>query len=136
MKATLNEGTSRAATASGLGRPAELLRLEGAAMAAAALCAYSVSDASWALFALLILAPDLGLLGYLVGPRHGAHAYNLTHNLVLPLVLGGVGWTTDAPAAFAVSLIWVAHIGIDRAVGYGLKYVGDHRRTHLQRLAA
>lgn len=105
-------------------------------MAVAAVYAYSLSDASWALFGLLILAPDLGLLGYLVSARCGAQAYNLTHNLVLPLALGAIGWTTETSTALTVALIWVTHIGIDRAVGYGLKYVGDHRRTHLQRLAA
>lgn len=125
-----------ASVASRTVRPAGVLRLEGAAVAAASLVLYAAGDASWGLFALLILAPDLGLLGYLAGPRFGAHAYNLTHNLVLPVVLGAVGVATAGTTATAVSLIWLTHIGVDRAVGYGLKYPDDFRRTHLQRLPA
>lgn len=117
-------------------QPAGLLRLEGAAMAAAAVGIYAARSESWGLFALLILAPDLGLLGYLVGPRSGAAAYNLTHNLVLPVAVGAVGAVTDTAPAVAIALIWLTHIGVDRAVGYGLKYRDDFRRTHLQRLAA
>jgi hypothetical protein len=90
---------------------------------------------SWVLFAVLILAPDLGLMGYLAGPRVGAHAYNLTHNIVLPIIIASVGWATAAPTVLAVALIWIAHIGIDRALAYGLKYPDDFRRTHLQRLS-
>lgn len=116
--------------------PAGLLRVEGAAMAAAATWFYAHSEASWVLFASLLLAPDLGLLGYLVGPRVGAHTYNLTHNVVLPVALAAVGVAIVSMTAVAIGLIWLAHIGIDRAAGYGLKYPDDFRQTHLQRLPA
>lgn len=115
-------------------RPAALLRLEGGALGVAAIGLYAAGEMSWVLFGALILAPDVGLLGYLVGPRFGAHAYNMTHNIVLPVIVASVGWATATPTALAIALIWVAHIGLDRALGYGLKYPDDFRRTHLQRL--
>ena len=111
-----------------------LLRLEGLAIAAGAVVLYADGDHSWWLFALLILAPDLSFLGYLAGPRLGATAYNLLHNLVLPIALGTAAVLADSNAALAVALIWLAHIGVDRLVGYGLKYPTAFKDTHLQRV--
>jgi Domain of unknown function (DUF4260) len=107
------------------------LRLEGAAVFAAAAALYAHAGLSWPLFAALILAPDLAMLGYLLGPRLGAGAYNVAHTyaLALPLALAGV--FMGRPAVLAVGLIWVAHIGFDRALGYGLKYPSGFGDTHL-----
>jgi hypothetical protein len=115
--------------------PAVLLRLEGLAILAVAVLLYAATGASWWLFAVLLLAPDLGLLGYALGPVAGARTYNLTHTLSVPLTLGAAGLGLQAPTVTAVALIWVAHIGMDRAVGYGLKYPTSFRETHLQRVA-
>jgi hypothetical protein len=111
-----------------------LLRLEGLAIAAGAVVLYADGDHSWWLFALLILAPDLSFLGYLAGPRLGAGAYNLIHNLVLPIALGTTALMADSDAALAVALIWLAHIGVDRALGYGLRYPDAFNENHLQRV--
>jgi hypothetical protein len=111
-----------------------LLRLEGLAIAAGAVLLYSEGDHSWWLFALLILTPDLSFLGYLAGPRLGAAAYNLLHNLVLPIALGTTALLADSDAAPAITLVWLAHIGVDRLVGYGLKYPTAFKDTHLQRV--
>lgn len=83
---------------------------------------------------MLALAPDVAFLGYLTGRRAGAAAYNVLHASVGPLVLGMAGVVTDADAAVQLALIWLAHIGIDRLLGYGLKYPDRFRETHLQRL--
>ena len=115
--------------------PAVLLRLEGMALLGAAVVLYANLGASWWLFAALLLAPDLGLAGYALGPEVGARTYNLTHTLILPLALGAAGLLVGAPTLIAIALIWVAHIGMDRAVGYGLKYPSSFRQTHLQRVA-
>jgi hypothetical protein len=114
--------------------PGPLLRVEGLLLLAAALVLYAHLDASWWWFAGLLLAPDLGLLGYLAGGRVGATTYNLTHTLSLPLAVGLLGLATDGETLLATALIWAAHIGMDRALGYGLKYPGDFRDTHLQRV--
>jgi hypothetical protein len=115
--------------------PGALLRLEGLLLLAATLAVYGGLGVSWWWFAGLLLAPDVGLLGYLVGDRVGATAYNLTHTLSLPVVLGLIGLTTGGTGPLAAAAIWAAHIGMDRALGYGLKYPGDVRDTHLQRVA-
>jgi hypothetical protein len=108
-----------------------LLRAEGLALLAAASAAYAHFGFSWLLFAALFLAPDLSFLAYLFGPRVGAAAYNLVHSTVVPLALGGVGLALDAPIAEAIALIALAHIGFDRALGYGLKYSAGFNDTHL-----
>lgn len=115
-------------------RPVPLQRLEGAAMAGLASGLYAGSDASWWLFAVLLLAPDLGMLGYLAGPRVGAATYNLTHGLVLPLALAAVGLWASSAVLVAAALVWVAHVGIDRALGYGLKHPSGFADTHLGRV--
>ncbi|HEU6444598.1 MAG TPA: DUF4260 domain-containing protein [Gaiellaceae bacterium] len=111
-----------------------LLRLEGLALGVAAVLLYADGDHSWWLFALLILAPDVSFLVYLGGPRLGGAAYNLLHNLVFPIALGTAGVLADSEPAAAVSLIWLAHIGVDRLLGYGLKYPTAFKDTHLQRV--
>lgn len=115
-------------------RPVPLLRLEGAAMAVVAIGLYARTDAGWWLFAALLLVPDLGMLGYLAGPRVGAAAYNLTHALLAPLVLAAFGLWAGSVTVVAVALVWVAHIGIDRALGYGLKHQTGFGDTHLGRV--
>jgi hypothetical protein len=111
-----------------------LLRLEGAAVFAAALAIYAHSGFSWLLFAALFLAPDLTMLSYFAGPRVGAAAYNAAHIYVLPLALLVLGFIAGAAAAAACALIWIAHIGIDRALGYGVKYPTGFGDTHLGRI--
>lgn len=110
-----------------------LLRLEGLAVFGVALAAYAQLGQGWSFFAALFLLPDLALLAYLAGPRAGAIAYNATH-----AYLGALGLLAaasypgfDSPVALGVALIWLAHIGMDRALGYGLKYAGGFRHTHL-----
>ena len=116
------------------GAVALLLRLEGLAALAAAAAAYAYVGGSWALFALLLLAPDLAMLGYRFGPAVGAAAYNAVHTDVAPAALGALGLALAAPLLQALALIWIAHIGMDRALGYGLKYATGFGDTHLGRI--
>lgn len=116
------------------GGPKLLLRLEGLALAGAAATLYAHSGASWWLFALLLLAPDLSFLGYLAGPRAGAAAYNAVHTTLAPIALGLASAALDSPLALKIALIWLAHIGLDRGLGYGLKYGAGFGFTHLGRV--
>jgi hypothetical protein len=111
-----------------------ILRLEGTAALAAAVALYAHAGFSWPLFALLILAPDLAMLAYLIGPRAGAAAYNLVHTYALPLPLALAGFWFASPIVAALGLIWIAHIGMDRMLGYGLKYASGFADTHLGRI--
>ena len=113
------------------GGPKAILRLEGAAVLAAASAAYAQLGAGWPLFAILFLTPDVSMLGYLFGRRIGAASYNLGHSYVLPAALGLFGVWLSQHLPVALSLIWVAHIGFDRMLGYGLKYPTDFGHTHL-----
>ena len=110
------------------------LRAEGAAVAIAAIVLYAEIEASWWLFALLFLVPDVFMVGYLRGPRWGARIYNAGHIYAGPLLLAALGWITGAPYALEVGLVWIAHIGADRAFGYGLKLPGGFDQTHLGRI--
>ncbi len=114
--------------------PHLLLRLEGLAVLAAAVVLYFHKDFGWILFIALILAPDLSFIGYAFGPNVGTIAYNSLHTEILPVALGTLGVVADSTAATKVALIWLAHIGADRLLGYGLKYPTAFRDTHLSRV--
>lgn len=111
-----------------------LLRLEGVVVMGAAVAAYAQFGAGWGVFALWLLAPDLALLGYLAGPRVGAALYNAAHSYAGAVALLALGALAAIPWAVAGGLIWCAHIGLDRALGYGLKYGSDFGATHLGRI--
>jgi hypothetical protein len=113
------------------GVPRLLLRLEGIALAAAATILFAHVGTSWWLFAALILVPDLSMVGYLGGPKIGAGIYNAAHTTLAPVALGLLAFQSDRPIALAIAFIWLAHIGIDRAFGYGLKYGTGFGATHL-----
>ena len=115
-----------------LSGPGLLLRLEGLTILITAVLLYARLDAGWLYFALLLLTPDLAMLPYLINPRLGALAYNVVHTYVLPLALAGVAYLGGYPTLLALALIWLAHIGMDRTVGYGLKYGDEFKHTHLQ----
>jgi hypothetical protein len=106
-------------------------RVEGGALFGACLVAFLNLHASWIWFVGLLLFVDLSLLGYLVGNRVGAHVYNLGHSLTLPALLAIVGLATGAKVPLGLALIWAAHIGMDRALGYGLKSTDGFKHTHL-----
>ena len=123
--------TERAVFPGGVsGAPRVMLRLEGAAALALAVAAYAHVGGAWSLFAMLFLAPDLAFFGYLAGPRVGAIAYNAMHSYLGPAVLGALALTLT-PAMLPVALIWAAHVGFDRMLGYGLKYGTAFGHTHL-----
>jgi hypothetical protein len=114
--------------------PRLLLHAEGGAVAAAAIALYFHAGYPWWLLVVLVLAPDLSMVGYLTGTRIGAVAYDAVHTYALPVVMAASGWIANAELAVQIGLIWITHIGIDRALGYGLKYPTGFKDTHLQRL--
>jgi hypothetical protein len=113
------------------GTPAHLLRLEAAALLAGSLLAYTTTGQPWWLVPLTFLFPDLFMIGYVAGTQVGARSYNLAHITPLPGVLIAFGWWQNASLAVALGLVWLAHIGLDRMFGFGLKYGDDFQHTHL-----
>lgn len=111
------------------------LQLEGAIVLSLCLLGYAREGGSWWWFAGAFFAPDLALLGYLGGARIGARLYNVAHSYIGPLLLSAVALTTPAPPwVTLVALIWAGHIGLDRMLGYGLKYDSAFADTHLGRV--
>jgi hypothetical protein len=114
--------------------PAEVravLRVEGLAVLAGAVAAYYASGASWWLFAALFLVPDVSMVAALGGSVLGSRFYNAMHSYTAPALLAAAGWLLGIGWMLPVALVWVAHIGMDRALGYGLKFPGRFDLTHL-----
>jgi hypothetical protein len=111
-----------------------LLRLEGLTLLAGMTLLYAVWGGSWWVYALLFLVPDLSFAAYLAGPRIGAIGYNAAHSYLAPMTLMVLGFGFASPLTLSIAMIWLAHIGFDRALGYGLKYSAGFGFTHLGRI--
>jgi hypothetical protein len=107
------------------------LRLEGLCWFITASYFFTFQDYSWRFFAPLFLVPDISFIGYLFGTRIGAYCYNTMHAEVGPLILGLTGFILNSPLAVVLATIWICHVGFDRMLGFGLKYVDDFKHTHL-----
>ncbi len=108
-----------------------VLRLEGLCVLVAASLFYTKLGFGWGTFALFFLTPDLSFIGYLAGPRVGALSYNAAHSYIGAIACLVVGSLLIAPVLSCAGVIWCAHIGFDRALGYGLKYSAGFSFTHL-----
>lgn len=114
-----------------VGAPRRWLGLEGLVLLAGALIAYSTLGQPWWLVPAGILVPDIAMSGYVAGTRLGAHLYNIAHATLLPAVMLGIGYWQADRLLMALALIWLAHIGLDRLLGMGLKYNDRFTHTHL-----
>jgi hypothetical protein len=119
-----------------LSKPAILLRLEGACVFLFSLSLYRSAGGTWGLLFLFFLWPDLSMFGYWINVRAGSALYNLVHTYTAALTLAAVALHQHNPSVLSFALIWLAHIGLDRALGYGLKYPTFFKDTHLQHLDA
>lgn len=109
------------------------LRLEGLMALFLATYLYAHQGGSWLAFAVLFFVPDVSFAGYMAGPRIGAALYNAAHSYVGPLILAAA---LPIGTGVPVALAWAAHIGFDRALGYGLKYPTAFSDTHLGQIGA
>ena len=116
------------------GVPRSLLRLEGLAALAAAVIAYRALGGGWGGFLALFLVPDLSMLGYFAGARIGSICYNAAHSYLGAALLAAAAYAAHSALAGQLALIWCAHVGFDRALGYGLKYATAFTDTHLGRI--
>ncbi len=111
-----------------------LLRLEGLTLFIGMTLLYSIWGGSWWVYFFVFLAPDLSFIAYLANARIGAIIYNAAHSYMAPMSLMITGFATDSPLVLSIAMIWLAHIGIDRALGFGLKYRAGFGFTHLGRI--
>ena len=130
----MTENASAEAAGAVTGGLRTLLRLEGLTLFVGMTLLYAVWDGSWWVYAILFLAPDLSFAAYLAGPRAGAIVYNAAHSYMAPMALMTTGFALSSPLVLSIAMIWLAHIGIDRALGYGLKYAAGFGFTHLGRI--
>jgi len=111
--------------------PVPLQRIEGLILLVVAVTVFTTTDVSWWWFAGLLLVPDVSMIGYLANPHTGAAFYNLGHSLIGPGILFGWSWLGAPDMVLVIAAIWLAHIGMDRLFGYGLKFGDDFQHTHL-----
>jgi hypothetical protein len=110
------------------------LRVEGLATFAAGLAGFLFLGLAWWAFVLLLIVPDVSIIGYLRGPRVGAVVYNLVHDLAAGVAMAGLGLALGSVPVAAAGAILVAHSGMDRVAGYGLKFPSSFQDTHLGRI--
>ena len=130
-----SDGGGRPEDPSVTGKPLLWLRAEGLTLLATALLLYSATHQPWWLVPAVILLPDLFMVGYIGGSRIGAAVYNAGHSYPLPAVMSLAGLAGHHPLVLALGLLWLAHIGMDRLAGFGLKYDSGFQHTHLSNRA-
>jgi hypothetical protein len=111
-----------------------LLRLEGLTLFLGMTLLYAVWGGAWWVYLILFLVPDLSMAAYLAGPKVGAIVYNAAHSYMVPMSLMVTGFGLESPLTLSIAMIWLAHIGADRSLGYGLKYATGFGFTHLGRI--
>jgi Domain of unknown function (DUF4260) len=83
---------------------------------------------------IVLLVPDISMLGYLINNLTDSSIYNFGHTYVIPLILIILSVILHRDLMLALSIIWVAHIGMDRTIVYGLKYPSNVKDTHIQKV--
>jgi len=116
------------------GKPRWFLRLDGLVVLAATVILFAGEHQHWWLYPALVLVPDVSMVGYLRDLKVGAFIYNVGHSYLAPAALTFTGWRTQSGLTLALGLIWLGHVGLDRALGYGLKYDEGFACTHLGRI--
>ena len=111
-----------------------LVKLEEFALFGLALLLFSQLDYGWGTYALLFLAPDLSMIGYLLNPRLGAWTYNLIHHKGLAVAIYILGSVFSVPWLMFAGTLLLGHYSLDRVFGYGLKYEDTFQNTHLGRV--
>jgi hypothetical protein len=134
MGNVMTETTTAATAGAATGGVNILLRLEGLALFIGMTLLYGIWDGSWWVYVILFLVPDISFAAYLAGPKFGALVYNAAHSYLGPMALMTTGFASGEPLTLSIAMIWLAHIGIDRALGFGLKYEAGFAFTHLGRI--
>ena len=111
-----------------------LLKLEEFFLFGLSLFLFSQLDYGWGWYALLLLAPDLSMIGYLANPQVGAWTYNFIHHKGLAVALYVLGSVIPIPWLMFAGTLLLGHSSLDRVFGYGLKYPDSFQNTHLGRI--
>lgn len=109
-------------------------KLEGLVIFAISTVAFYLAGGHFLLYIPLLLSFDVSMIGYLLGPRLGSFVYNLVHNYAVALLALSAFYWIDTSLLLQVGILWVAHVGMDRALGYGLKSAASFKETHLGKI--
>jgi len=125
------ETTSRTA----ISQPRIFAHLNGLALFVGSIIAYSIVSGDWLAFILLLLVPDISMIGYMVNSTVGAWLYNIVHSYTLAVAVIVAGFALDHNTIVSLGIILMAHIGMDQIFGYGYKYAdGKFSDTHYKRI--
>ncbi len=108
-----------------------VLKLEEVFMFGLSIFLFSRLDYAWWWYPVLILAPDLSMVGYLMNPRVGSITYNFIHHKALGIGVFVLGVILTSQPLQLTGLILFGHSSMDRSLGYGLKYPDSFQNTHL-----
>ena len=108
-----------------------LLKLESLALFVLGIFLFSTLTVAWWWFPVLLLTPDLSMVGYLAGPKIGAAIYNVVHHKGAGIGIYILGGLMSSQWAMLIGVILFAHSTFDRIFGYGLKYPDAFQHTHL-----
>jgi hypothetical protein len=111
-----------------------LLRLEEIAMLCISIYLLYALKVDWWFYLLMILGPDISMVGYVAGPKVGAFSYNLFHHKMIAIVVFIIGVTSSTWLLQAIGAVLFGHSSMDRIFGYGLKYNSAFSETHLGKI--
>ena len=111
-----------------------ILKIEELAQFVLGIFLFSQLDFAWWWFPVLLLTPDIGMLGYLINPKIGAFTYNIFHHKTIAIAIGLAGFYFDNPLLILIAVILFSHASFDRIFGYGLKFQDDFKNTHLGKI--
>ena len=84
----------------------------------------------WWLFILFPIV-DISAFGYLQNNRAGALTYNIGHSFVGPAIFIAIYIFSGPEWSLFIGMVWLFHILVDRALGYGLKHSEGFHHTHM-----
>ena len=108
-----------------------ILKFEELGMFALSIFLFTMLGYPWWLYILLILTPDISMLGYLINPKVGSVTYNLLHHKGAAVLVYLSGVYMYNSILIIVGIILFGHSSLDRVLGYGLKFGDSFKHTHL-----
>ena len=108
-----------------------LIKLESLALFVLGIFLFSTLEVAWWWFLVLLLTPDLSMIGYVAGSKIGAALYNVVHHKGVGIGIYILGAPMSSQLAMLIGVILFAHSAFDRIFGYGLKYTDAFQHTHL-----
>jgi Domain of unknown function (DUF4260) len=108
-----------------------IIKLEELAMFGLCLYALSIFHVDWWWYLIILLGPDISMLGYFAGNKAGAACYNLFHHKGIAVAIFVAGLILPNVFIQLIGIVLFGHSSMDRTFGYGLKTGEGFKYTHL-----